>query len=173
MLSSALDVPKGFIAEGDFLMFMSTIKQKRVAKKILENPRLSVGEAMRESGYSPNTAVHPKDLTDSKGWKKLMDDYLPDELLAQVGKEGLQANKQLAARVIFRKDAPTSQSAGELPLATSSTDDFIEVPDHAVRHKYWETSLKIKGKLTNNIDIKSDGEKIEPMQIVIIEDIKK
>ena len=151
---------------------MSTVKQKRVAKKILENPRLSVGEAMRESGYSPNTAVHPKDLTESQGWKQLMDKYMPDELLAQVGEEGLRANKQLAARVVFKKDAPTSQSAHELPPANSTTDDFIEVPDYAVRHKYYETALKVKGKLTNNVDLTTQGQKIEPMQIIIVEDSK-
>jgi len=31
--------------------------------------------------------------------------------------------------------------------AWSKTDDFIEVEDYAVRHKYVETALKIKGKI--------------------------
>lgn len=158
---------------------MSTSKQKaamlkRVALTVKNGGKQpSTAKVMREVGYSEAMARNPQRLTESDGWKKLMEEYLPDELLAQVGKEGLQANKQLAARVVFKKDAPTSQSAHELPAASSTTDDFIEVPDYAVRHKYYETALKVKGKLTNNIDIKSDGEKIEPMQIVIIEDKKQ
>ncbi len=60
---------------------MATIKQQRAVQKILENPRLPVGRAMIESGYSTNTAVHPSDLMRSKGFKELLDCYLPDDLL--------------------------------------------------------------------------------------------
>ena len=77
---------------------------------------------------------------------------LTDTLLNQKTIEGLAANKQLAARVIFKKEAPTSQSAGELPLANSTTDDFIEVPDYAIRHKYLETALKLKKRLDHKED---------------------
>lgn len=131
-----------------------------------------VSKAMRAAGYSEATIHTPQKLTESKTWLELVDEYLPDDLLNQKIQEGMEANKQLAARVVFKKEAPTSQSAGELPVANSSTDDFIEVPDFAVRHKYVETALKVKGKLTNNVDLTTQGQKIEPMQIIIVEDSK-
>lgn len=70
---------------------MATIKQKLVHKKIAENPRKSVSSAMREVGYSKHTASRPSNLTQSKGWKQLMDEYLPEEELAKLHKEQLQA----------------------------------------------------------------------------------
>lgn len=157
---------------------MATSKQKaamlkKVALTIKSGGKEpSTAEVMRQVGYSEKTARTPKKLTESNGWKELMERYLPDEHLTQKLAEGLEANKQLAARVVFKKEAPTSQSAGELPLASSSTDDFIEVPDFAVRHKYLETALKAKGKLITNVDLTSDGEKLEPTQIIIVEDNK-
>lgn len=51
---------------------MATLKQKRAVKKILENPRLPLGEVMRQSGYSPQTALNPQDLTESKGFKQAL-----------------------------------------------------------------------------------------------------
>jgi len=52
---------------------MPTQKQEKALDKILENPR-SIGSAMREVGYSKNTAVHPKELTESKGFQQLLEE---------------------------------------------------------------------------------------------------
>ncbi len=57
---------------------MATFRQHLTAQKILENPGKSVSQAMREAGYSESTAHNPGDLTQSLGWQKLMDTYLPD-----------------------------------------------------------------------------------------------
>ncbi len=43
----------------------------------------NVSKSMREVGYSLNSAKNPKMLTDTKGWKELMDEYLPDKLLVK------------------------------------------------------------------------------------------
>jgi hypothetical protein len=58
--------------------------------------------------------------------------------------EGLAANKLISARVIHKKDSPTSQADGESP-ATSRTDDFIEVPDHYARKPYHDKLGKLLG----------------------------
>lgn len=122
-----------------------TIKQKKALENVVGNGG-NITKAMRAAGYAEATINTPQKLTESKTWQELLDEYIPDSLLREKIKEGLDANKQLAARVVFKKDAPTSQSAHELPVATSSTDDFIEVADMAVRHKYLETALKVKDK---------------------------
>lgn len=146
-----------------------SIKQQLVFKKVVENG-VTVTQAMREVGYAETTVNNPNNVTDSDTWKALLKKHIPLEKLSKKLDEGLEANKQLAARVIFKKEAPTSQSAGELPVANSQTDDFIEVPDMAVRHKYLETALKVSGLIIEKKDITSDGEKLEPVQVVIVED---
>lgn len=176
MLISPHKYPQRLNCRRGFFVFMSTIKQKRVAKDILEsigkpkNKNKSVGKAMLDAGYSPAMAKNPHVLTKSNGWKELMEKYLPDEKLAAKLDEGMESMKQIGARKIVQG----AKTGHEIRVDSSTeVDDFIEVPDYAVRHKYVETALKVKGKLTNNIDIKSDGEKLEPMQIVIIEDRKE
>jgi len=153
---------------------MATKLQKAAIKKKVAMTMESGGKepkiakVMRAAGYSDRTARTPKKLTESKGWEELLEEYLPDDYLMKGLQEGTKANKQLALNPIFKKDAPTSQSAHELPQ--SKGGNFIEVPDFAVRHKYFETSLKIKGKLIEKRDITSDGEKLEGIQVMIVED---
>lgn len=95
-----------------------TAKQKKAFKEIVENGR-NKGEAMIEAGYSENTAVAPTKVTESKGWQQLMDEYIPDELLQKVHKEGLEAVKLEGGK---------------------------KVADSAIRHKYLDTGYKLKRK---------------------------
>lgn len=104
---------------------MATLKQKRVAKNLLENRGKSVSQAMVEEGYSEATAKNPKHLTESKGWKELMDQYIPEEKLMNKLEEGLDAFK----------------------LHTSMSEPDIPVPDYAIRHKYLETSFKLRKRI--------------------------
>lgn len=146
-----------------------SIKQTLAFKEALNNGG-NITQAMRKVGYSEATAHNPQQVTKSEAWQALLEKHIPDWKLAQKLDEGLEANKQLAARVVFKKDAPTSQSAHELPAAGSTTDDFIEVPDMAVRHKYLETALKVGGKIVDKKDITSGGEPLEGVEVIIIED---
>jgi hypothetical protein len=57
-----------------------TIKQKNTFKKVI-NESKSASRAMRESGYDETTAKNPSNLTNSKGWQQLMDEYLDDEVM--------------------------------------------------------------------------------------------
>lgn len=58
---------------------MATQLQKKAVEKLVENGRkgkkLSVSAVMREVGYSPQTAVVPAKLTQSKGFKEICDKY--------------------------------------------------------------------------------------------------
>lgn len=96
-----------------------TYKQRMVARILVENggTSLSVSKAMRQAGYSPTTAKTPKKLTESKGFQLLLDSSAPTDYdLARVLAKGLDANR------------------GD-----------TGIPDHAVRLKYLETILKLKG----------------------------
>ena len=93
-------------------------------------------QALIKRGYSPAYAGSGK-ITKSKTWIELLEQYLPDKKLAQVTNEGLRAN---------------------LP--------HDDTPDYNVRHKYLETSLKVKGKLINSTDITSNGQPIGGFVVV-------
>lgn len=100
---------------------MATIKQKLAVKKIIENHR-SVSAAMRDAGYKNTTATVPKNLTKSKGFNELVEEYLPDEKLLKAPNEALEATKW-------------NDFTGE------------REQDHTTRLKASELGLKIKGRL--------------------------
>lgn len=137
-----------------------TQKQIAVAKNILANPSKPLGRAMLESGYSPNSATAPeKNLTSSKAWQELMDEYFPDQELMVVGEEGLHAMKPIGALVLIKNGKD-----GKAETILKDNEGMIEVPDHAVRHKYLETALKLKGRLKDGGNVNVGGD----MNVTII-----
>lgn len=68
---------------------MTTIKQQKALNKTVENGG-NISKAMREVGYSKNTAKNPKKLTESKGFKELCsekgltDNFLLNALVADI-----------------------------------------------------------------------------------------
>lgn len=72
---------------------MATIKQKKAFDKVLENGG-NVSRAMMDTGYTVATAKTPKKLTTSKGWQELMDEHLPDKLLATKHLELLNSERE-------------------------------------------------------------------------------
>lgn len=94
----------------------------KVKEKLEKGEKIEIGPIMREVGYAATSALHPtKALTSTPGWKKLMDEYLPDLKLLEVHAEGL--------------------------LATTKDGK----PDFAVRHKYLETGYKVKAKISGDV----------------------
>lgn len=95
----------------------------------------SMKSAMLEAGYSEEYASNPQKLIKTKTWEELLDEYLPDELLTKVAVEGLFAKR----------------------IQTSPTEGDREVEDYAVRQRYLETSLKMKGKIIDKKDLTTGG----------------
>lgn len=110
---------------------MATPKQKQVAKDIMENHGKPISKAMLDAGYTPATSKNPSNLTNSKSWQELMEQYLPDEKLAKVHEEGLEATKW---------------------------NDFTgdREKDYSVRKQYLELGYKIKGKTTEKASIQNN-----------------
>jgi len=135
----------------------ATLKQKTALKKMVENGG-NISKAMRDAGYSKQTAKNPSKLTKSKSWQQLMDEFLPDAKIIKVIQEGLEANRTISATVVVKSDDPKVRTK----QATARDVDFIDVPDHATRHKFVETAVKIKNKLpATKTDITTDGLPIE------------
>lgn len=61
---------------------MPTIKQQLTASKLMETNG-SVSAAMKLAGYAETTTTNPQQITNSKGWKELMEEQIPDDLLAK------------------------------------------------------------------------------------------
>lgn len=104
------------------------MKQKKALEIMVENGG-NITKAMIEAGYSENTANTPQKLTESNGWKELVDKFIPDKKLAKVLDEGLGAGK-----TIYKNN-----------VSTGEVEEVGYEPDYAVRHKYLETGLKLKG----------------------------
>ena len=77
---------------------MATELQKQALnikiQKIKEKKPIIMGRIMREAGYSKKASEYPKRLTESTGWKYLMDKHLPDERLAEIHSELLNSKDQ-------------------------------------------------------------------------------
>ena len=108
---------------------MATERQKKALELIVESHgKKAVSKAMVEAGYSPISAKNPINLTKSQYFQEVMERAGVDDVkLVSVLKEGLEANKV----IVMGKD---------------SAESFVDIqPDHPTRHKFLETSLKIKG----------------------------
>lgn len=76
----------------------TAVKIKRAAaarvviSKIIENPSMAVGAAMRDAGLSEYAATHPSSLTKTTEWNQLLDEYLPEGDLLETHKSLLRAS---------------------------------------------------------------------------------
>lgn len=99
-----------------------TVRQRKAVQRMLENNG-NVSKSMREAGYPETTASNPHILTNSLGFQTLLNENISLQKLMQVGAEGLEAYQ------------------------THGKNGEIQSPDFATRHRYYETGLKLHGKL--------------------------
>lgn len=66
------------------------MRQKKAFENVLENGG-NLGKALVDAGYSETTSKRPKKVTETKGWKELLDKYIDDNLLQETLKNGLKA----------------------------------------------------------------------------------
>ena len=99
---------------------MATLKQKRAIANLVENGG-NVSKAMRDAGYSVETAKTPSKLTESEAFKSIAE-QIPDYLLVKVHMEGLNAKQ----------------------FKYSPEGELMQLDDFATRHKYLESAYKIK-----------------------------
>lgn len=109
-----------------------SVKQKRAIKKLisaLENGRYTtMKEILKESGYSDNVASQPTKVTKTATWQQLMEEYLPDELIAKTHGELFKAEGTIYAT-----------SEGRIT-------DMRKVPDWTARKNAIDLAYKVKGR---------------------------
>ncbi len=88
--------------------YNTALKKKRKApsarqlaafEKIVIGKAPNKGKVLREVGYSEEVANHPQKVTESRAWDDLMEQYLPDSLLAKKHNELLKAKKKTSIRI--------------------------------------------------------------------------
>ena len=65
----------------------------------------NASKAMRDAGYSPQTAKSPHKLTSSAGYAELLETYLPDDMLLRALSddiEGKQLNRKAELELAFK-----------------------------------------------------------------------
>lgn len=109
-----------------------SVKQKRAMRKLveaLENGSYStMKDILKDSGYSDNVASQPTKVTKTATWRELMDEYLPDELLAKTHAELFKAEGTIYAT-----------SEGRIT-------DTMKVPDWTARKNAIDLAYKVKGR---------------------------
>lgn len=107
-----------------------TVKQCRAAQELVVNGG-NTPMALRKAGYSAAMIKNPQKVTRSKGFQKVLGELVDDEKLACVLREGLDALKPIKGK--------------------GSDGKFLGFyPDFAVRYKYVEICLRLKGYLNNS-----------------------
>lgn len=115
-----------------------------------------------ETGNATEAAMQSYDCKDRDsaktiGWENLTKlDYsdfleeagITDKLLQEKILEGLDSTKPIGALILV---------SGDKPMKTKGNEGQIEVPDYAIRHKYLETALKLKKRLTDRIEHMGEG----------------
>ena len=110
-----------------------TTKQATAIKHIVAGD--SASKAMRKAGYKPSVAKNPQVLTRSKNFRETLEKFgISDEKLAERLNEGLDA-------VTFIK---TERVEG-ICKNRLKTEDISAKPDYMTRHRYLETSIRLKG----------------------------
>ncbi|MCK4328311.1 terminase small subunit [candidate division WOR-3 bacterium] len=125
-----------------------TLRERKFIKSYIENsgnateaymaisPKISE-ESAAVLGFRMLRKVNisSDELMDMMG---MTDAYLQEKL-----DEGLNATKTISVIPIPPKQC--EPSTGDLPKATSKNVEYVDVDDFAVRHKYLDTALKLKG----------------------------
>lgn len=140
---------------------MATLRQKKAFARVGENGGV-ISAAMVDVGYSENTAKTPQKLTESDGWKELMQKYLPDDLLAQRHQELLNKREVVKAY---------NHETGETEVQVT------DQPDTQAVSKALDMGYKLKGayapEKTVNLNLNADMKQLDPKVVTLKDEYEK
>lgn len=119
---------------------------KTLNEMLGKGEKATMTEAMIKNGYSRSYAESGQ-IRDKRTWQQLMEDYLPDSLLAKTHNDLLKADK-----VMVIKGEP------------------ILVPDNDVRNRATDMGYKVKGKMAPET-FKIEDSRLENMSTQEIEEL--
>lgn len=110
-----------------------TAMQKLAARKLVENGGKK-GKAMKDAGYGKGIQKNPKKVIESKGFKQLLDKYLPENTVLKKHKRLLDSKSiehMVFPSVIIDKNIKS------LLRSVGCTVKKIQRGDHGVHVWYW------------------------------------
>ncbi len=141
---------------------MPTQKQKAVIPKIVENHG-NVSKSMREVGYTSASAKNPKTLTESKGYKELMEKHFPDKFLAKTHKGLLKSHgighmvfpKAVDDKEIKKLLRSANCKAKKIMHGETANHVWYWEPDNNARKSGLDMAYKLKGSYaaTKNVTL--------------------
>ena len=127
------------------------MRQRLAAKLSVENGGI-VSRAMRDAGYSPQTAKVPQKLTESKSWDELMEEFLPESKLAAVHQQQLDAEKMQVVGGVAQYEPDNDARIKAMDLAYKLRGRYAPEQITMTKRKYADltneelAALKIKLK---------------------------
>jgi hypothetical protein len=118
-------------------------RAERLVKPLIANG-LNESALARQLGVTPqaiNQRVNRKPVQDIL--QKFLNSPRLKNRLIKVAEEGLKADKVISCNVI----APNGEGMKD---ANSMTKDFVDVPDHQARHKFWHDLMVGAGAINNS-----------------------
>lgn len=140
-----------------------TIRHRKVVKEMAENGR-KIGEALKIQGYSESVQKSPTKVTNSRSFKKMMEEEFSDDLLAVYQKKELGAHKIEYADFPMKMDPEEAmlivREAGFNPYATKTFMGQLHVfyfrPDFIALDKALDKLYKMKGRYKETLKIEDD-----------------
>lgn len=123
-------------------------------KKAGKGKRLSLRQAAKDAGYSESYANSAK-MTKKKSWNELMEQYLPDSLVAETHNDLLKAKKleymlfnhDVTDEIIYEIMAEIGCTATKIIHGVQGIHCYFFAPDNTNRKGAAELAYKVKGKM--------------------------
>ena len=123
-----------------------TIRQKRAVKLLVANGCKSEKEALRKAGYSEAVANNPSKVTKSKAWPALMDEYFPEDFVAEKHRELFEAEDVVfiprGKKIIERRRPDNTARKGAVDMAHKLRGNFAPEKIEVSRRKFQDMSDK-------------------------------
>lgn len=136
--------------------FTATAKAVKVAQLLSADSGMSVGAAMIQAGYSPITAQNPQQLTGSKQWADLLEEFLPQSEVLKTHRGLMHASA--IERMSFKKeDAKISDQQIQEMIEASGCifmrisrgagirTAYFRAPDNRARKDALDMAYKLRG----------------------------
>jgi hypothetical protein len=136
---------------------MATTRQISAINKISENLRKKkaepLGKILRDAGYSQSVSESPTVVTNTKSWKELMDEYIPEykilKRLNQILEKGKDENSTKAIDIATKMRGRYAPSKIELTNPEDEMSDE-ELDDHI---------KKLEEEAKKRMEVKHDSTK--------------
>ena len=132
-------------------------RAKRLTKAYIEND-LNGAKVAEERGVTRQTIHrHLKKPEVQNAMQEYLGSAKLTKKLKKVAMEGLEATKTISAMVVVAKNKPGSldQDTPQVKelIADEKSTDFVDVPDHAIRYKFWEKLMEATGMLQSKAPV--------------------